>query len=158
MSDHDDVFDDRVLGARDVCSNCFRLVRVERVDPTRGGLTREYEASYEREKVNTSIEYAPAETVSEQKGVFCACGVESARERIWDDGDVDRERLATLLTQLLRTLRRKGLSIATRPAARTARDIFAAEGDVDAALRAGVSAGLRATQPATDGADPELTV
>jgi len=113
-----DVYDDRVIAARDVCSNCFRLLRVERVDPTRGGLTREYEASYEREQRNTSIEYGPAEVVSEHKGVFCECGVESPRERIWGDADVDRDRLATLLAQLLRTLRRKGLRVATRPAAR----------------------------------------
>jgi len=154
-----DVYDDRVIAARDVCSNCFRLVRVERVDPTRGGLTREYEASYEREQRNTSIEYGPAEVVSEHKGVFCECGVESPRERIWGDADVDRDRLATLLAQLLRTLRRKGLRVATRPAARQARDTFIAEDEVDAALRAGVSAGLRAAQPDADADDShELTV
>lgn len=139
-----DVYDDRILEARDVCRNCLRLVKVERLDPTKTGMTREYERSYERDQRNTSIEYAPADRVSEQKGVFCECGTEHARTRIWEDADVDRERFRELVKHLISTLRRKGLNL---HASRTAGYALQARQDgatVDAALRQGVSAGLRA--------------
>jgi hypothetical protein len=144
--DAEDVYDDRVLGAPDVCNNCFQLVRVERVDPTRGGITRKMEAHYERVRKNTVVDYGPADTVSGQKGVFCDCGVEGSRERIWSDADVDRERIKAFIQALATTLRRKGLSPNVSVLAGYAIQAHKDGLTTDAALRAGVSAALRSRE------------
>jgi hypothetical protein len=52
-----DIFDEHLLQARDVCRNCFSLVRVERIDPTRGGVAREFESHYERNRQTTTVDY-----------------------------------------------------------------------------------------------------
>jgi hypothetical protein len=139
----EDVYDDRVLGAPDVCNNCFRLVRVERVDPARNGMGGELESHYERVQRNTVVGYGPADSVSEQKGVFCDCGVESARERIWTDSDVDRDRMKNMIRNVAESLRRKGLDLDVSALARYALQSHKDGLPTDECLRAGVSAALR---------------
>ncbi|WP_049979377.1 hypothetical protein [Halolamina rubra] len=152
MPEHPSEYQEHVLNAPDVCSNCFRLVRVERERPASG--FRPAETFYARNQATTSVEHAPADTVSESEAVFCACGAESAFDRIWSWRDVNRERFHELLKHLLRSAERKGLSIARQPAAahalasheqRHERDDaqVRVECDVDAALADGLLAGLR---------------
>ncbi len=64
-------YHEHLLDASDVCNSCHRVIRVERQDPTRGGLTREFESHYERHRDHTEIGYGPAKSVSDEKGVFC---------------------------------------------------------------------------------------
>jgi hypothetical protein len=138
-----DVYDELVESA-EVCRNCLGVVRVERIDPTRGGLARAYERSLERHPTRTSVGYGPAESVSDQKGVWCECGVESPRHRVWTDDDVDRARFRDLVQQLIRTLEHRELT--GRPQRETvAAQAIQARKDgaaVDDALAAGVAAGL----------------
>lgn len=142
----DGPYANHIIDANDVCNGCLRVVRQERVDPTRGGLTREYEDSLERDPRTTEVGYAPADSVSEQKGVFCAhCGTESPHERIWDDADIDRERFKTLVVRVIKALRAKGLSLHATRLAGVALQARTDGDDVDDALRRGVSAGLRAS-------------
>jgi hypothetical protein len=114
-----EVFDEHVLEAPDVCQSCFRRIRVERIEPTRSGVAREYEQTYGRRRRTTEIDYGPAEDVADHKGVFCdRCGTESAFARTWDQADVhdpgatfDRERFKNLVTNCLHSLLDKGVSL-----------------------------------------------
>jgi len=114
-----DAYQEHVRNAVDVCSNCMRTVRVERVDPTRSGLNREYESYYARDEITTEIGYAPARSVTDQKGVFCThCGTEHHDDRIWDDVDfadpelpLDEDRFRELAKNAMRSLEAKGVSI-----------------------------------------------
>jgi hypothetical protein len=91
-------YHEHVLDASDVCMSCHRIVRVERQDPTRGGLTREYETHHERHRDHTVVDYGPADTVGEQQGTFCSkCGTESPWDRYWDDHRTGAYELATAL-------------------------------------------------------------
>lgn len=116
-----ETYQEHVLDAADVCQSCFRLIRVERVDPTRSGMATEYEEHLARHERHTEIAYGPAERVTEQKGVFCECGTESAFDRYRDPADVhdpgcrlDRERFKDLAVTCLQTLQEKGLSLDER--------------------------------------------
>jgi len=107
------IYEDLVLGAQDVCSNCFRRVRVERVDPVmaRDGLRHELDSHYSRRRRTTTVEHhysTPAPPQSQ--ATFCACGVESARHRIWDADDVDRDHFQNMLKHVVATLEAKGVS------------------------------------------------
>jgi hypothetical protein len=107
-------YHEHLLDASDVCNSCHRVIRVERQDPTRGGLTREFESHYERHRDHTEIGYGPARSVSDEKGVFCdRCGTESPYDRIWDDAeeDVDDERFRELVQATIRTLEFKGVTL-----------------------------------------------
>jgi hypothetical protein len=141
---------DHIYDAADVCNNCLRLIRVERVDPVRSGVAREFEATYERERRHTSVEYAPAESVSDHKGVFCGCGVEGARDRIWSDDDLPRDRFKTLVQHLLRTLGRKGVTVKPRETAAHALQAFDDDGAPDRALARAVDAGIVAAAVQSD--------
>lgn len=139
-----DTYDDHLLEARDVCANCLRLVRTERIDPARRGVAREYEQRLERHPQTTTIEYAPADRVADQKGVFCECGVEDHRvqDRIWSDEDVDDGRFKQLIKSMLRTLTEKGVTIDRQTAAGHALQARRNGADVDEALSTGVDVGL----------------
>jgi len=108
-------YHEHLLDASDVCNSCHRVIRVERQDPTRGGLTREFESHQERHRDHTEIGYGPADSVSGQKGVFCdRCGTESPYDRVWDDaGDerLDDDRVRELIQNTIRTLEHKGVTI-----------------------------------------------
>jgi len=145
-----DAYAEHVLEAADVCNNCLRLIRVERVDPVRSGVAREFEATYERERRHTSVEYAPAESVSDHKGVFCACGVEGARDRVWGGDDLPRDRFKTLVQHLLRTLERKGVTVKPRETAAYALQAFDDDTTPDRALARAVDAGIVAAAASDD--------
>jgi len=113
-----EVYQEHVLEAPDVCQSCFRRIRVERIEPTRSGVAREFESTYGRRKRTTEINYGPAEDVADQKGVFCdRCGTESAFARTWDQADVHdpdapfgRDRFKEIAMTCLHSLLAKGVS------------------------------------------------
>lgn len=119
---------EHLLDAVDVCRNCLRLVRVERLDPTTADGGDAMDSFYERRRVTTEVDYGPAATVSEQKGVFCSeCGLEDPNERVWTDRDfhdpglpLDEDRFGELCKNAMRSLERKGVSIDRHAFATTA--------------------------------------
>ena len=116
-------YHEHLLDASDVCNSCHRVIRVERIEPTREGLDREFESVYERKRETTEIGYGPAQSVSEEKGVFCnECGTESPYDRIWDDAeeDVCDERFRDLIQATIQTLERKGVTLDRQTLARGA--------------------------------------
>ena len=150
-----EAYQEHILNATDVCSNCLRVIRVERVDPTRDGMIREYESHYERHPNNTEIAYGPADSASDVKGVFCdRCGTEGAHDRIWESEDVDDARFEELVKQAIATLDYKGVSIQPRDFAAHALQQRKDDATVDEALGAATEAAIVA-QPAGDEADAE---
>lgn len=145
---------DHLLDARDVCSNCLRKNRVERVDPvmSRNGLRHELDSHYSRDRRRTSIEYHDGgDEPTKAKGVFCECGVEGSHDRLWNPEDVDRESFKTLLTAAVATLEEKGVSIKRRETLMYALGHFDEVGDVDKALATALDAGIVAAAAAGGG-------
>lgn len=140
---------DHVYDANDVCRNCLRVVRQERLDPTRTGMTREYEERLERDPRTTEVCYGPGETVTDHKGVFCDCGVEGVHARWWDEDDVDRERFRDLAANLLTTLEQKRVSVHKERTVGMALQAWRDGADIDAAFARGVEYGLAATTSTT---------
>ena len=114
-----DAYQEHLLNASDVCQNCLRRVRVERVDPVRTGMGVEYETHMTRHDRHTEIDWGPAESVTEQQGTFCThCGTETAFDRLWGDVDfadpelpADAEKFRELCKNAMRALEAKGVSI-----------------------------------------------
>ncbi|WP_407344227.1 hypothetical protein [Haloplanus litoreus] len=100
-------FQDRILSAVDVCNNCFAVVREQRLKAKRNWEVSR-EAYWSRRNRQTTVEFAPADSVSEQKGIFCDCGVEGSYERIWDDREIGRDRFKRYIQQIVATLESKG--------------------------------------------------
>ena len=150
-------YHEHLLDASDVCNSCHRVIRVERQDPTRGGLTREFESHQERHRDHTEIGYGPADSVSGQKGVFCdRCGTESPYDRVWDDaGDerLDDDRVRELIQNTIRTLEHKGVTIDRQTLAERALQARRDSEHVDDCLGAAVDAAI--TRAVTR--DPETT-
>ena len=147
---------ERLLDAPDVCANCLRIIRIERVDPARGGVTREFESHYERDPTTTEIAYGPADSVGEQKGVFCAeCGTEGAHDRIWRDDDVDGERFRELVQHAIATLEAKGVTLSRQDFAAHALTHFAEDVGVDVALSKATDAAIVAELASDSDAPPE---
>ena len=139
----DGPYAERLLDAPDVCRNCLRIIRVERVDPTRGGVTREFEQHYERHPHNTEIAYGPCDSVSNAKGVFCdRCGTEGAYDRIWTDDDVGGDRFRELVQQAIATLEWKGVSLSRQDFATHALAHRDEEAGVDEALSKAADAAI----------------
>ena len=146
---------EHIFDASDVCRNCLRVIRVERVDPSRGGMIREYESHYERHPNNTEIAYGPCDSVSNAKGVFCdRCGTEGAHDRIWESEDVGDARFEELVKQAIATLQWKGVSIQPRDFAAHALQQRRDEASVDEALGAATEAAIVAQAARSD---PEAT-
>lgn len=148
-------YHEHLLDAADVCNSCHRVIRVERQDPTRDGLTREFESHYERHRQTTEIGYGPARSASNVKGVFCdRCGVESPYERLWDDAeeDVSDERFRELIQATIRTLEHKGVSLARQDFAQHALQRRRDDKHVDDCLGAATEAAIVAamTRDAVD--------
>ena len=138
----DGPYADHLLDAADVCSNCFRRVRLERVDQVRGGLTRQLDSHLERHPRRTSIEFAPHEIPARSKGVFCECGVEGAFERLWDPTAVDEERFKSLVKAAIRTLAEKDVTIKRKETVMYALSHWREHNDADKALAAALDAGI----------------
>lgn len=146
-----EAYQEHVLNASDTCSNCLRIIRVERVDPSRGGMIREYESHYERHPNNTEIAYGPCDSVSNAKGVFCdRCGTEGAHDRIWRSDDVEDERFGELVKQAIATLDYKGVNIQPRDFAAHALQARRDEAAVDEALGAATEAAIVASAARSD--------
>lgn len=143
---------DHILDAKDVCINCFQLIREERVDPMRTGPDGEYETSLTRRDETTEIGFGPARTPSESKGVFCECGVESAHDRIWSYTEPDRDHFGDLLQNAIRTLELKGVTVDRKSLATSAIAAWKAGYNVDGAIEYGLDAAL-ATTASTDPAE-----
>jgi hypothetical protein len=151
-----DAFQEHVLNAADVCSNCFSLVRVERERPERKW--HPAESYYARNEATTTVDHVPAETVSESTQVFCQCGAGSAFTRVWSWRDITRERFKRLLSNLIQSLQRKGLQLDRQAFAAHALAAFddyphpesygphreSPAGCIDEALSTGLEASLRA--------------
>jgi hypothetical protein len=153
-------YQEHVLGARDTCSNCLKLIRAEAVSPIRrDDRTRDsgaWTTTYERIPRRTSVEYPGVGTnPTHAKGTFCECGVESARERLWSGADLSRERFKELLQNVLRTLSEKGVTVKRQETAAYALQAFDDGTGPDAALAEAIDAGIVAAA-ASDGSDDRL--
>lgn len=137
-----EAYQEHLIDASDVCSNCFRRIRVERVDPTRSGMTVEYESHMARHERHTEIAFGPAQSVTDQKGTFCThCGTESAFERVWDDLDfadpelpLGYDRFKKLCQNAMRSLETKGVDIDRHSFATTAVSRFRNHRPIDVCL------------------------
>jgi hypothetical protein len=139
-------FEERLLHAVDVCSNCFSLIKVERMDPVRWSQDREVEATYERQRRETTVGFHSTHGVepTDCKEVYCNCGVSGAHQRLWNADEIDRERFKTLLKNALKTADRKGVSFKRKTAAAYALQRYDDTGQVDTALALGLDAGMHA--------------
>jgi hypothetical protein len=133
---------DHILDAADTCSNCHRLIRVERLDPVRGGLNQRMDSHLSRRKETTTAAYGPADVPAESKGVFCDCGTEDAHHRLWDPTDVTRERFKTLLANALETLEHKDVTLERKETVMYGLSHFDEHNDVDRALATALDAGI----------------
>ena len=130
----------------DVCRNCFSIIRVERIDPFRStpqlGTDDKIATQYERHRQQTTVEYGPADEPPHSKGVFCNCGVEEARHRLWDADDCPRHKFKRFIQNAIRSLERKGISINHRTFARTALQARDNGKDVDQSLAVATDAAI----------------
>ena len=150
-----EAYQEHILNATDVCSNCLRIIRIERVDPTRGGMIRDFESHFERHPHNTEIAYGPADSVSNVKGVFCdRCGTEGAHDRIWRSEDVGDARFEELVKQAIATLDWKGVTLQAQDFAAHALQQRKDDATVDEALGAATEAAIVASA-ARDETDAE---
>jgi len=147
---------DHILDARDVCNNCFRHVRVERVDPVmaRDGLRHALDAHYSRKRKTTTREYHDSDpAVTHAEATFCHCGVEGTFERLWSPTDISRGRFKTLLKRALRTLEQKGIQLSRERKRETvayALQTFDRDGDADQAIAQGIEMGIVAQASADE--------
>ena len=139
----DGPYADHVLDAKDVCANCYRLVRVERIDPTKAGFFKDYQKRYERERRNTEISYGPGDCISEHKGVFCKCGVEGVypSDRYWGER-VGVETFKDFISNCYETLSQKGVSVDRERFVETAIVNFHDGASVDESLSDALDTGL----------------
>jgi hypothetical protein len=132
---------------------------VERIGKARGTLADEFTAHFERRKQTTEIAYGPADSVTDQKGVFCTdCGTESPHHRVWDADDIDKERFKSLIVNLEATLRQKGVDLKRETMARVALQAFEVdERGPDESLSVAVDAGTIASvaHDTASGSSPE---
>jgi len=142
-------YHEHVLDASDVCMSCHRVIAVERQDPTRGGLTREFESTFERHRDHTEIGYGPADSVSGHKGVFCdRCGTEGPYDRVWDDAGEEQlgdDRVRELIQHTIWTLEHKGVTIDRQTLAKRALRARHNGEHIDDCLGAAVDAAITRT-------------
>jgi len=140
-----DLYFDHIVNAREICSNCHRKNRVERVDPvmSRSGLRHELDSHYSRDVRRTVVDYHNStEIPSDSKAVFCECGVEGAHHRVWDPLEIDRDRFKELLKHTIQSLNERGVTLDDRETILYALSHFDENGDADKALASGVDAGV----------------
>ena len=143
-----DILQVHALNAPDICSNCFRRVRAERPfresrDPTEPTSARR--SAYTRTE-QTEVEAVPYGPPADATEVWCECGVASAYERVWNDGEdrcLTMARFKTLLRRCIESLEAKGVTLSRRPAVRVALRHYRDEHDVNDALEAGIDAGVQ---------------
>jgi len=146
-------YEEHLLAAPDCCVNCLRLIRVERIDPTRDGFGTEFESHFSRRKRTTSVEFAPSDAPPRSKGVFCECGVEGHRERLWSPGHISRDRFKQLLVNAVRTLELKDVSLKRKETLAYALQAFDNGAGPDAAIAEAIDAGIVAQAASSDTTD-----
>jgi hypothetical protein len=119
----DQPYQNRVYDSGLVCRNCLGVIKSEREEyittrmvnevslearPTvqgRGGPLVE-ESYWGRDRHRTTVGYPPEATPTDNRTVFCECGVAGAYVRAWDDADIahDLDRYSTLVSNLAHTL------------------------------------------------------
>jgi len=122
-----DAYQEHIRDNATVCSNCCRTIAVRRIDPYKSN-DREAAAMLSRRKRTTTIGYGPAQSVTDEKGVFCdECGTEHHDERTWDSvdfhdpaGALGYERFRELAKNAMASLEAKGVSIDRHAFATTA--------------------------------------
>lgn len=103
---------DHILDASDTCSNCHRLTHTDRVDrymrdQQGGGTFADVHQTPRRQA--TTRDHVPFDPPTDDEVVFCACGVETQHDRVWDT--LTREHFDRLLQELCRTVERKGVTL-----------------------------------------------
>jgi len=106
-----DIYNEQLVGAPDVCSNCLRIRLVERTEVRSRGLTATPESVYTRHRQTTALDHHPSDEPTQDKHLFCDCGVSTARTRTWDGSDIDRERFKVLLRRAIRAAEHKGVTL-----------------------------------------------
>lgn len=112
------VFQERVLNAVDVCSNCFGLIREERetVPSQLQKQNRTYPtARYARVQDRTSVEHVPDSEPMHSRVTFCDCGCTSSFDRFRDE-IVSPDRFRELLRTAIETVESKGVSLSRQHA------------------------------------------
>lgn len=127
-----DSYQEHILNSPAVCSNCMAVVREERTDylpaslhtspvthetPTaegRDGKLRVVQSYYGRTKDATTVDHPPSTSPTDSRRVFCACGVDSAFTRLWDEWDIDDVAFTNLLDRFRATVGRLDITADTR--------------------------------------------
>jgi len=138
-----EIYQEKLIGAPDVCSNCLGIRLVDQLQPTRAGMNHELESAYSRHKRNTDLDHHPGDEPTDDRHLFCECGVASARVRVWDT--VDREKFRTLLKRAVKTAESKGVTLNQKRAFGHALETYDDTGDVDDAIETGLKHGSVAT-------------
>lgn len=146
-------YQEHVIHAKDVCNNCFSLLREERIDAYKSN-DIETDSYYSWRDETTEEGYPPFDIPAQCRSVFCECGVENARDRIWDYTEPSRERFKALLQNALTTLDQKGVTVARKQMVAHAIQAYDEGHNVDGAIEAGLDAGL-AVATSTDCAPAE---
>jgi len=107
---------DHILDARDVCLNCGRKNRTDRVSAhMRDGVAtgKTLDSHLSRDKRRTSREHVTlGEEPAHCETVFCECGVETQFERIWSA--LDYGQFKSYVKRIIRTLREKRVDVTER--------------------------------------------
>jgi hypothetical protein len=85
--------------------------------------------------------------------VFCACGVEGHRERLWSSDHVSRDRFKQLLVNAVRTLELKDVSLKRKETLAYGLQAFDKGSGPDAAIAEAVDAGIVAQAASSDSTD-----
>lgn len=147
------IFQEHALSAPDVCNNCFRRVREEREQRSSTGQATVELSPYTRDETTTEIDSTPFGTPTRSTAIWCDCGVDSAYERIWDDGDeqcLTMHRFKTLLRRAIETLEAKDITLSRDVTVRIALQRYRDDHAFNDALEAAVNAGVHhsaASQP-----------
>jgi hypothetical protein len=143
-------YQEHVLDAPDVCSNCFRPIRRERSRTTsatgRSDVSVE-KSPYTRVQEHTEVDHHPEGPPTRSITVWCDCGTEGGYDRYWEDGDgrcLTKARFKTFLTRTIRSLEANGINLDRETCVRYALGHYREQHDYDEALERGIKAGIRA--------------
>lgn len=147
-------FQERVLNAPDVCSNCFGIIREEHeiVPLKQRKRNRTYPTQkYTRYRRRTTVDHLPDVEPTHDHATFCECGTPGAFDRYRDE-IVGAERFRELLKTAIRTIEKKGVSLSREHAVRRAFELGLATSSrfpicsADVAIAKGIGYGVtRAT-------------
>jgi hypothetical protein len=131
-----------------VCNNCLSLIRRERDqrESTDGGKSTAKLSAYTRVKHQTEVGHGPGAEPTQCTAVWCDCGVESAFERIWDDGDdrcLTTQRVKEYLRNCIRSLEHKGVSLDRKTTIALALQYYRDTHDFNGALEQAIKTGIR---------------